>query len=113
MKEILKDYDVKMQKTVDVVVSDFASVRAGRANAAVLDKIAVDYYGSATPINQVAAISSPDPRSLLIKPWDCSKPLKRLSRPQIWGLTLKMTAAPSGFLSHSSQRSAARSSPSR
>lgn len=60
MKEILKDYDVKMQKTVDVVVSDFASVRAGRANAAVLDKIAVDYYGSATPINQVAAISSPD-----------------------------------------------------
>lgn len=59
MKEILKDYDVKMQKTVDVVVSDFASVRAGRANAAVLDKIAVDYYGSATPINQVAAISSP------------------------------------------------------
>ena len=71
-KEILKDYDVKMQKTVDVVVSDFASVRAGRANAAVLDKIAVDYYGSATPINQVAAISSPDPRSLLIKPWDGS-----------------------------------------
>ena len=72
MKEILKDYDVKMQKTVDVVVSDFASVRAGRANAAVLDKIAGDYYGSATPINQVAAISSPDPRSLLIKPWDGS-----------------------------------------
>lgn len=72
MKEILKDYDVKMQKTVDVVVSDFASVRAGRANAAVLGKIAVDYYGSATPINQVAAISSPDPRSLLIKPWDGS-----------------------------------------
>lgn len=72
MKEILKDYDVKMQKTVDVVVSDFASVRAGRANAAVLDKIAVDYYGSATLINQVAAISSPDPRSLLIKPWDGS-----------------------------------------
>ena len=72
MKEILKDYDVKMQKTVDVVVSDFASVRAGRANAAVLDKIAVDYYGSAAPINQVAAISSPDPRSLLIKPWDGS-----------------------------------------
>ena len=72
MNEILKEYDVKMQKTVDVVISDFASVRAGRANAAVLDKITVDYYGSATPINQVAAISSPDPRSLLIKPWDGS-----------------------------------------
>ena len=72
MNEILKEYDVKMQKTVDVVVSDFAGVRAGRANAAVLDKITVDYYGSATPINQVAAISSPDPRTLLIKPWDGS-----------------------------------------
>ena len=72
MKEELKVYDVKMQKTVDVVVSDFASVRAGRANASVLDKIAVDYYGSPTPINQVAAISSPDPRTLVIQPWDGS-----------------------------------------
>ena len=72
MKEELKVYDVKMQKTVDVVVSDFASVRAGRANASVLDKIAVDYYGSPTPINQVAAISSPDPRTLTIQPWDSS-----------------------------------------
>ena len=72
MNEILKEYDVKMQKTVDVVIADFAAVRAGRANAAVLDKITVDYYGSPTPINQVAAISSPDPRSLLIKPWDGS-----------------------------------------
>ena len=72
MKEELKVYDVKMQKTVDVVVSDFASVRAGRANASVLDKIAVDYYGSPTPINKVAAISSPDPRSLMIQPWDAT-----------------------------------------
>ena len=72
MNEILKEYGVKMQKTVDVVIYDFAAVRAGRANAAVLDKITVDYYGSPTPINQVAAISSPDPRSLLIKPWDGS-----------------------------------------
>ena len=72
MNEILKEYGTKMQKTVEVVVSDFAAVRAGRANAAVLDKITVDYYGSPTPINQVAAISSPDPRSLLIKPWDGS-----------------------------------------
>ena len=72
MKEINKEYDAKMQKTVDVVVSDFASVRAGRANAAVLDKISVDYYGTPTPINQVATISSPDPRSLMIQPWDAS-----------------------------------------
>lgn len=70
MKELIKEVDVKMKKTIDVVVSDFASVRAGRANAAVLDKITVDYYGAPTPLNQVAAISSPDPRSLMIQPWD-------------------------------------------
>ena len=79
MNEINKPYDEKMQKTIDVVVSDFASVRAGRANAAVLDKISVDYYGTATPINQVAAISSPDPRSLMIQPWD-SKLLKPIEK---------------------------------
>ncbi len=72
MNAVHKPYDEKMQKTVDVVISDFASVRAGRANAAVLDKIMVDYYGSPTPINQVAAISSPDPRSLTVQPWDAS-----------------------------------------
>ena len=79
MNEINKPYDEKMQKTIDVVVSDFASVRAGRANAAVLDKITVDYYGSPTPINQVAAISSPDPRSLMIQPWDGTllKPIEK------------------------------------
>jgi len=79
MKEINKPFDEKMQKTVDVVVSDFASVRAGRANAAVLDKITVDYYGTATPINQVATISSPDPRSLMIQPWESSllKPIEK------------------------------------
>ena len=70
MKEVNKEFDAKMQKTIDVVMSDFASVRAGRANAAVLDKITVDYYGAPTPLNQVAAISSPDPRSLIIQPWD-------------------------------------------
>lgn len=72
MKEVNKEFDAKMQKTIDVVTSDFAAVRAGRANAAVLDKITVDYYGTPTPINQVAAIASPDPRSLTIQPWDVS-----------------------------------------
>ena len=50
--------------------ADFASVRAGRANAGVLDRIFVEYYGTPTPLNQVAAISSPDPRTLIIQPWD-------------------------------------------
>lgn len=72
MTDFHKDYDAKMQKTVDVVKSDFASVRAGRANAAVLDKITVEYYGTPTPLNQVAAISAPDPRILQIQPWDSS-----------------------------------------
>ena len=70
MNELNKPYDEKMKKTVDVVVSDFASVRAGRANAAVLDKIAVDYYGTPTPNNQVAPISSTDPRSQMHEPGD-------------------------------------------
>ena len=72
MKELNQEFDAKMKKTIDVVMSDFASVRAGRANAAVLDKITVDYYGAPTPLNQVAAISSPDPRSLMIQPWDAT-----------------------------------------
>ena len=72
MQEFNKEFDAKMQKTIEVVNSDFASVRAGRANAAVLDKLVVDYYGTPTPIQQVASISSPDPRSLMVSPWDSS-----------------------------------------
>ena len=79
MNEANKEFDAKMQKTVDVVKSDFASVRAGRANAAVLDKITVDYYGVPTPLNQVGGISSPDPRSLVIQPWD-TKLLKDIEK---------------------------------
>ena len=90
MNELNKPYDEKMKKTVDVVVSDFASVRAGRANAAVLDKIAVDYYGTPTPINQVATISSPDPRSLMIQPWDNKllKPIEKAIQNSDLGLSL-------------------------
>ena len=65
-----KVYDEKMVKTIDVVKANFASVRAGRANAGVLDRIQVEYYGTPTALNQVAAISSPDPRTLVIQPWD-------------------------------------------
>ena len=72
LKDEYKKYVDKMQKSIDSVAADFASVRAGRANAAVLDRIMVDYYGSPTPIQQIAAISTPDPRTLLIQPWDTS-----------------------------------------
>ena len=79
MKELYQEYDVKMQKTIEVVVSDFAGVRAGRANAAVLDKITVEYYGTETPIQQVASISTPDARTLIIQPWD-TKLLKDIQK---------------------------------
>ena len=68
----IKDYDSKMLKTIEVVKANFASVRAGRANAGVLDRILVEYYGTPTPLNQVAAISAPDPRTLVVQPWDAT-----------------------------------------
>ena len=67
-----QEFENKMKKTCEALESQFATIRAGRANAAVLDQITVDYYGSATPINQVASIATPDARSLLIQPWDGS-----------------------------------------
>ena len=67
-----KEFKERMQKSLDHLASEFATVRAGRANAGVLDHIQVEYYGSPTPIQQVASISSPDPRSLVIQPWDSS-----------------------------------------
>ena len=72
MSPEIKNYDEKMLKTIEVVKANFASVRAGRANAGVLDRISVEYYGTPTPLNQVAAVSSPDPRTLVIQPWDNS-----------------------------------------
>ena len=65
-------YMHKMEKSIEVMKSDFNTIRAGRANSAVLDKITVDYYGAPTPINQIAAIATPEPRMLTIQPWDAS-----------------------------------------
>ncbi len=72
MKEVLDVSKEKMDKTMKVLASDFAAIRAGRANPAVLDRITVDYYGTQTPINQMAAISVSDARVLVIQPWDKS-----------------------------------------
>ena len=74
-----EEFESKMKKTSELLSVSFASVRAGRANAAVLDQIQVDYYGTPTPIQQIATISTPDPRSLLIQPWDSStlKPIEK------------------------------------
>ena len=72
LKDEYKVYEDKMRKSIESVANDFAAVRAGRANASVLNRIQVDYYGTPTPIHQIAAIGSPDPRTLLITPWDAT-----------------------------------------
>lgn len=79
VKEISKTAEDKMGKTIAVYQRDMMSLRAGRANPQVLDRITVDYYGSPTPITQVGGVSSPEPRLLVISPWDASllKPIER------------------------------------
>lgn len=72
MQERLKGYEDKMNKTLEVLKEDFAAIRAGRANPHVLDKLKVDYYGTPTPIQQVGSVSVPEPRMLMIQPWDKS-----------------------------------------
>ena len=79
MSDIIQDYEVKMNKTIEVIKGDFAAVRAGRADPGVLNKITVEYYGTDTPLQQVAGVSTPDPRTLVIQPWDASllKPIEK------------------------------------
>ena len=74
-----EEYENKMKKTLDALSTQYSSIRAGRANPSVLDQIKVEYYGTMTPINQIASISSPDPRTLVIQPWDASslKPVEK------------------------------------
>ena len=72
MKDTVKQFSDKMDKTIDVLQDDFATIRAGRANPHVLDRIMVDYYGTPTPIQQVGNISVPEPRIIMIQPWEKS-----------------------------------------
>lgn len=72
MQEVFKLAEEKMGKTVGALSAEFSSMRAGRANTSVLDKIRVDYYGTPTPINQMAAVSVAEARILTIQPWDTS-----------------------------------------
>ena len=74
-----KEFTRKMEKTLDVLQDNFGAVRAGRANAKVLDRITVEYYGAESQLAAVANISSPDPRTLVIQPWD-SKLLKDIQK---------------------------------
>ena len=74
-----KEFTRKMEKTIEILQEDFGAIRAGRANAKVLDRITIEYYGQETPIGQVGSISSPDARTLVIQPWDGSllKPIEK------------------------------------
>ena len=74
-----KEYSRRMDKTLEHLADDFGAVRAGRANPQVLDRITVEYYGSETPLNGVATISSPDARTLIVQPWD-AKLLKDIQK---------------------------------
>ena len=74
-----KEFTRKMEKTLEVLQDDFGAIRAGRANAKVLDRITVEYYGAESPIAQVGSISSPDARTLVIQPWDGSL-LKKIEK---------------------------------
>ena len=72
LKELMQQQEERMNKSIESLKHEFASIRTGRASTALLDKVMVDYYGSPTPINQVANISVPEPRMILIAPWDKS-----------------------------------------
>ncbi len=72
MNEMLVQYEEKMGKTIDALVNEFATVRAGRANPHILDKIKVDYYGTPSSLQQVANVSVPEARMIMIQPWESS-----------------------------------------
>ncbi|MCC3867833.1 ribosome recycling factor [Terrisporobacter mayombei] len=72
MKEVQDKLQQQMDKAIEALKNEFSTIRAGRANAQMLDKLRVDYYGTPTPINQVGSISVPEPRTLMINPWDKS-----------------------------------------
>ncbi|MCL2819226.1 MAG: ribosome recycling factor [Oscillospiraceae bacterium] len=83
------EYESKMQKTIEALQSNYTTVRAGRANPSILDQIKVDYYGTPTPINQIAGVSTPDPRTLMISPWDATslKPIEKAILTSDLGIT--------------------------
>ena len=76
---VLKDMEARMTSAIDALGKDFASVRTGRASTALLDPIRVDYYGNPTPISQMASVSTPDARTLVIQPWETAQ-LKEIEK---------------------------------
>lgn len=72
IKDVLLETEDKMKKTIEIMRRDYSTLRAGRANPSILDRVNVDYYGTPTPINQLANVSAPEPRLLTVQPWDKS-----------------------------------------
>jgi ribosome recycling factor len=72
VSDVLKDLQANLDKGIDALKKDLGKVRTGRANVAILDGLRVDYYGTPTPLNQVASVNAPDPRLITIKPWERS-----------------------------------------
>jgi ribosome recycling factor len=89
LKEVLKEIDDKMKKSVQSLQKELAGLRAGRATPALLEKLAVEYYGAPSPIHQVASINVPDSRTLVIQPWDKTmlKPIEKAIQKSDLGLT--------------------------
>lgn len=87
--EILKDAETRMSKAMDALHHNLGSIRTGRATPALLDRIHVDYYGASTPLNQLAGISAPEPRLLVIQPWDRGSigPIEKAIQQSDLGLT--------------------------
>ncbi|MEG6565952.1 ribosome recycling factor [Thermoanaerobacterium saccharolyticum] len=73
MDDLLKNTEEKMKKSIAILKNELMSIRAGRANPALLDRISIDYYGTMTPINKLATITAPEPKVIIIQPWDTSK----------------------------------------
>ena len=108
MNEKVAAYDVKMTKTINNLDSELATIRAGRANPHVLDKLTVDYYGAPTPIQQVANVSVPEARMIQIQPWEKSL-LKQIEKAiLISASTRQMTERPSALCSRSLRKSGER-----
>lgn len=115
MKAQYKEIEEKMNKTLDALYREFGTIRAGKASPSVLDRVTVDYYGAATPIQQLATISTTDARTLVIQPWDKStlKLITRQSRHPMSALTQQTTARSSVWCSQLQQKSAVKSCASR
>lgn len=89
LRELLRDTEEKMQKALEATRRDLTTIRTGRANPAILDRVEVDYYGSRLPLTQVATVSAPEPRMLVIAPWDKGAlgPIERALQKSDLGLT--------------------------